>query len=671
MRWDDPLSEASWVPSRIARGLQKLGLITLGDLIEHYPRRHEDRTRFDYFPDGATDTPVCLRGIVAATSHRRLGGWKRMFEVVLEDPRYGGIGPRITCRWFNAPYVDKMIYNGAEVIVYGRAKIKGAKSRSIVIDHPEFEVCEPDGDASLHMERIVPVHPAGEGVSVRVLRALIHRALSEMEEGSVPCILPQELDPSPRTQALRAIHFPDSFEALEKARRRLVLEEFFTLQSALVARKRQRENSPGAARPAQGDLVEKFLSSLPFPLTGAQRRAITELRADLAAPRPMHRLLQGDVGSGKTVTAAAAMVHAVDAGWQAALMAPTQILAEQHYRTLKNWLDPLGIRVALHTGTRREGTEPGGSLFGDPQIIIGTHALLYEGAEFSRLGLVVIDEQHKFGVMQRAALMARGNTPDLLVMTATPIPRTLTLSLYGDLDISILDEMPANRKPITTAARGADKLADAAKFLREKLDLGRQAYIVYPLIEQSERLEAKAASVEHSKWRELLAPHTVELLHGRTPPEERERIMHAFRVGDVAALVSTTVIEVGVDVPNATVMLIENAERFGLAQLHQLRGRIGRGAHKSYCILLAGTNDPEDIEKLAILERTANGFEIAEEDLRLRGPGDLLGTAQTGLPPLKLGNIIRDAALMRQARDAALAQRDLILSSRIPGHAGG
>jgi ATP-dependent DNA helicase RecG len=378
----------------------------------------------------------------------------------------------------------------------------------------------------------------------------------------------------------------------------------------------------------------------------------------------MNRLLHGDVGSGKTVVALSAMLHAVDAGYQAALMAPTQILAEQHFLNFHNLLAPLGVAVALRTGARDEnpGSKAVGQpdLFDDgkqrlPQIVVGTHALLFEEGLFDRLGLVVIDEQHKFGVLQRASLRRQGPSADVLVMTATPIPRTLTMTLYGDLDVSVLDELPKGRQKVVTVARPRTKLPEATKFIREHLDKGRQAYIVYPLIEGSERSEAKAAKEEHGRWTEALHPHRCALIHGRIRPEEKEQIMTDFRDAKVKVLVATSVIEVGIDVPNANIILIENAERFGLAQLHQLRGRVGRGAHKSYCVLLTESGDADDLEKLRVLERTANGFEIAEADLELRGPGDLLGTAQSGASPLRLGNPVRDLALMQEARDAAFA----------------
>jgi len=389
---------------------------------------------------------------------------------------------------------------------------------------------------------------------------------------------------------------------------------------------------------------------------------IHEIRHDLAASHPMNRLLQGDVGSGKTAVAIAAMLLAVEGGYQAAFMAPTQILAEQHYDVLRRWLESLGVSVALRTAARQEETGPlplfgcvGDSVPEEPQIIVGTHALLYDKVSFSNLGLVVIDEQHKFGVAQRARLSANEPAPDVLVMTATPIPRTLTMTIYGDLDVSTIDEMPRNRGKIVTAVRDESKLGEVLSFLRTQLEAGRQLYVIYPLIDESEKLDAKAAAAEYELWRERLHPFRCDLLHGRIPPSKKQEIMERFRSGETNALISTTVLEVGVDVANASVMLIENAERFGLAQLHQLRGRIGRGEHKSYCILLTSVPAKEASAKLAVLERTRDGFEVAEADWELRGPGDLLGTAQSGLPALKIGNLKTDAHLMRRARASAVS----------------
>jgi ATP-dependent DNA helicase RecG len=544
----------------------------------------------------------------------------------------------------------------------------------MVMDQPEFEVVEDDSEKSIHLERITPIHRATEGLSTKALRWLVWETLQRVGQGCFPGKIPADLDALPPSEAYHQIHFPDSFATLSRARNHLVLTEFFGIQLCIALRRSEQQAQPGTVHAGPGALVAQLHASLGFPLTNAQQRAITEITADMRSGRPMNRLLHGDVGAGKTLVALSAMLLAVESGFQAALMAPTQILAEQHYQNFQRLCVPLGVRVALRTGTRREESGPlplfdadvwqravaTGSAdrptvrdAGEPDILIGTHALLHGDSETPRLGLAVIDEQHKFGVLQRAQLRNRGGCPDMLVMTATPIPRTLTMSVYGDLDVSVLDELPKGRGKIITAVRNSAKLPEAAKFLREHLEAGRQAYIVYPLIDASEKQQTKAAAAEFEKWRELLSPMRCGLLHGRTPAAEKDALMDAYRRNEIQALVATTVIEVGIDVPNANLMLIENAERFGLAQLHQLRGRIGRGAHKSYCILLATDNDPEALEKLRILESTSNGFEIAEADWQIRGPGDLLGTAQSGLPPIRIGNLLRDMELMHRAREAA------------------
>ena len=659
----NPLNDLDWIPVPRRRQLERVGITTVEGLLTHFPKRYEDRTRFDHFPTDESEKPVCVCGIVKKTSVRRLGGWKKMFDVLLEEEQPHALSQTLTCRWFNAHWVEKMIVTGQRLVVHGRPK---RSKSSIIISHPEFEIVENDADVSLHLNRITPIHGATEGLSPRVMRRLIWDLLERLGDSAVDALIPPALDATPRGWALRQIHFPDSFETLAKARRHLVATEFFGMQLCVAAKRAEQVSQPGESHYVSENLMGRLHASLPFPLTGAQKRAIAEIRADLKATRPMNRLLHGDVGSGKTLVALSAMLLAVEAGFQAAIMAPTQILAEQHYLNFQRLCEPLGLRVALRTGSRREesGALPlfdKASPGSEPHILVGTHALLYEEAGFTRLGLAVIDEQHKFGVLQRAALRGQGVAPDVLVMTATPIPRTLTMTLYGDLDVSTLDELPAHRGKIVTAVRDSAKLPDAVKFLREHLEAGRQAYVVYPLIDESEKREAKAAATEFAKWQELLAPMPCALLHGRIAPEEKDGIMAGFRRGETKALIATTVIEVGIDVPNASIMLIENAELFGLAQLHQLRGRIGRGGHKSYCILLRSAKaEAEAEEKLRILEESSDGFVIAEADLRLRGPGDILGTAQSGLPPLKLGDPIADHELMRLARNAAflLFERD-------------
>jgi ATP-dependent DNA helicase RecG len=658
----EKLEGLNWIARPKLLALRRLGVETVEDLLTHFPRRHEDRTEFPKFPREESDVPICLCGEVVKTSLRRFGGWKKIFEATLQESAPNALSEPLVCRWFNLHYVQKMIATGQRIVVFGKPRLRGTR---ICMDHPEFEVIENDEEISIHFRRITSIYPATEGLSQRVLRSMIYRLLNELPSDSagLETLAPSNLVRGERFEAIRAIHFPDNWEARDAAREHLVLTEFFMMQMLIASRRADASTRRGEKHCGAGALLDRFLKSLPFELTAAQSKVISEIRHDLAANHPMNRLLQGDVGSGKTVVAIAAMLLAVESGgYQAAFMAPTQILAEQHYDVLRRWLEPLGIRMALRTAARQEESGPL-PLFGEaadpaqeePQIIVGTHALLYDKVSFSNLGFVVIDEQHKFGVAQRAQLSAREPTPDVLVMTATPIPRTLTMTIYGDLDVSTIDEMPRNRGKIVTAVRDGSKLGEVLAFLRTQLEAGRQVYVIYPLIDESEKLDAKAAAAEYDLWRERLRPFRCDLLHGRIPAPEKQEIMERFRRGGTNALISTTVLEVGVDVPNATMMLIENAERFGLAQLHQLRGRIGRGEHKSYCILLTSARAKEASEKLAVLERTIDGFKVAEADWELRGPGDLLGTAQSGLPALKVGNLRADGHLMLRARAAAVS----------------
>ena len=649
------LEELDWIARPRLLALRRLGIETVEDLLTHFPRRHEDRHQFPRFPREESDVPICLCGEVTKTSLRRFGGWKKIFEATLQEPDANALSQPLVCRWFNLHYVQKMIATGQRLVVFGRPKLRGNR---ICMDHPEFEVIEDDEETSIHFRRITPIYPATEGLSQRVLRSMIYRLLNELTGAPREMLLPDELRHADTADSLRTIHFPPDFDSLGAAREELVLAEFFAMQMLIASRRAGSSNRPGLIHQARGKLVKKFIDALPFELTDAQRRVITEIQDDLASARAMNRLLQGDVGSGKTVVAIAAMLLAVESGYQAAFMAPTQILAEQHYDVLRRWLDPLGLRIMLRTGARQEDSAPL-PLFAktaeDPQIVVGTHALLYDSVSFARLGLVVIDEQHKFGVAQRARLTDREPAPDVLVMTATPIPRTITMTVYGDLDVSTIDEMPRHRGKIVTLVRESSKLGEVISFLRKQLEAGRQLYIVYPLVDESDKLDVKAATAEHELWRERLHPYRCDLLHGRIAAPQKQETMERFRRGETHALVATTVIEVGVDVPNATVMLVENAERFGLAQLHQLRGRIGRGEHKSYCILLTSEQIENGAGKLQVLEQTSNGFDVAEADWALRGPGDLLGTAQSGLPALKIGDLRRDAEPMRRARAAALS----------------
>jgi len=649
----EKLEELGWIPRPKLLALRRLGIEIVEDLLTHFPRRHEDRTEFPKFPHEESDVPICLCGEVIKTSLRRFGGWKKIFEATLQESHANALSEPLVCRWFNLHYVQKMIATGQRLVVFGKPRLRGKR---ICMDHPEFEVIENDAEISIHFRRITPIYPATEGLSQRTLRSIIYRLLNELSDGPIKTLAPAGLVHGERRNAIRAFHFPENWKARDAAREHLVLSEFFAMQMLIGSRRTESSIRLGGSHCGAGALLEKFLAGLPFELTGAQTKVIAEIRRDLAASHAMNRLLQGDVGSGKTVVAIAAILLAIEAGYQATFMAPTQILAEQHYDVLRRWIEPLGVHMALRTAARQEESFlPLMVADENPNVLIGTHALLYDTVSFSNLGLVVIDEQHKFGVAQRARLTAREPAPDVLVMTATPIPRTLTMTVYGDLDVSIIDEMPRNRGKIVTAVRDESKLGEVLSFLRKQLEAGRQLYVIYPLIDESEKLDVKAAAAEYELWRERLRPYPCELIHGRIPPEEKQKIMERFRGGDSSALISTTVIEVGVDIPNATVMLVENAERFGLAQLHQLRGRIGRGEHKSYCILLTSDQSKETAAKLTVLEKTSNGFEVAEADWELRGPGDLLGTAQSGLPALRIGDLKTDAGLMRQARAAAMS----------------
>ncbi len=652
----DDLATLTFLNNRDVVALAAAKLTTAAGALDHFPKRYEDRRSFDAFPCQATVKAVCLRGMVVDTSQRHFGRGKGFYEVLVLDGAGGVFGSgKITCRWYNMPFIQKMLAVGHEISVYGKVK---ELSGRLLIDHPEFEILHDEENESLHVERIVPIYKNISGITQRRLREIMHLLLLQIDPatmlGSGGLV---------RVDALKDVHFPDSLEAAKLARRGFALDEFFALQLNVVWRRARYEEQSGRVLGKNTAYLKAFYASLPFDLTGAQKRSIREILGDMRLTRPMNRLLQGDVGSGKTFVAMAAMLLAIGSRCQAALMAPTQILAEQHYLTFRRWLEPLGIRIALRTNNRKEGNFLSEKEI--PQIVIGTHALLYESVDFSDLGFIVIDEQHKFGVAQRASLIRQGRVPDVLVMTATPIPRTLTMTIYGDLDVSILDEKPPGRGKVITAVRIAAKQTDVTKFIKDQLAGGRQVYLVYPLVDESESLKAESATEAFMKWTKRLSNYQVGLIHGKLSAEEKEAVMRRFREGDVAALVSTTVIEVGVDVPNASVMVLYHAERFGLSQLHQLRGRIGRGGHKSYCILLTDGKNPVSLEKLRILEQTVDGFEIAEADLRLRGPGDVLGTVQSGLSGLRFVDFLADIELLREAR--ALADRVLAEDPQLDG----
>ena len=656
-----PLSERPGVGPERAAHLARLGLFTVHDLLQHRPRRYEDRRHTGTIAQLPPHQAGATRGkIVACGLKRWRHGSKSVFEIILED----GTG-RLHCRWWNLPFMEKYFHVGDEVLVFGKV----ISSKPLTIDHPETEVLDPDDEPSIHLDRIAPIYPLTEGLPQRWLRSFLWRTLAEVESRigeSYPEIALADAARGgtawlPRARAFRSLHFPAEIGDVETARQRLALDEFIALQLGMQKRRQKLEaNAP--ALPAAGDnrLIKQFLRELGFQLTGAQTRVLREIRADLGGPHPMRRLLQGDVGSGKTVVAACTALMAIESGLDAALMAPTELLAEQHFKTFQKWFASLGVPVELQTGTVKTARDknrgqldltPAGPGLRLPSLSVGTHALIEKQFAPENLGLVIIDEQHKFGVTQRERLVRKGKYPHALVMTATPIPRTLGLTLYGDLDISVIDELPGDRRPVKTFVRTLEHLPRVWEFVRKQLSQGRQAYIVYPRVDDSGAGDVKAVTREFETLQKILTPHRVALLHGRVKSGEREQTMTAFRAGQVQALLATSVIEVGVDVPNATVMVIENADRFGLAQLHQLRGRVGRGGHDSFCILVASARTAEARQRLRILEATSDGFRIAEEDLKLRGPGELLGQEQSGLPPLRFGNLSADGALIERARD--------------------
>jgi ATP-dependent DNA helicase RecG len=654
----NPVTSLWGVGAERAAQLARLEIFTVEDLLLHRPKRYEDRRHFRKISELTKDEPFTARGKIVALGLKRFrGGNKSVFEIILDDG-----SARLHCRWWNLPFMENYFAMGDEVFVFG--KLKETKPRTM--DHPETEVIEPGEESFIHINRIAPIYPLTEGLPQRWLRGLMWRTLEKFE-GQIECPAlvaqasslrsalqtPRQAGSLPhfpsRSNAVHMTHFPEELTDVEIARQRLALDEFVELQLQIKSRRKNFE-ARTKGLPCGGDnrLMKPFLARLGFKLTESQTKVLREIRADMSGRHPMRRLLQGDVGSGKTAVAACSALMAIESGFNVALMAPTEILAEQHFRNFQKWFEPLGIKVELQTGSRKIVQSPKSKV---QSLFIGTHALIESGFAIENLGLVIIDEQHKFGVAQREQLVRKGNYPHLLVMTATPIPRTLGLTLYGDLDVSVIDEMPGGRGAIKTFLRTTEKLPKVLEFIREKLSGGRQAYVVYPRVEDSGAKELKAVVTEFENLKKLLAPFRVGLLHGRLKSVEKETVMAEFRANKIHVLLSTSLIEVGVDVPNATIMLVENSEMFGLAQLHQLRGRIGRGAHESFCILISDAKNSEARGRLKILEETNDGFKIAEADLKLRGPGELLGRDQSGLPDFRFGNLAEDLDLIRQARE--------------------
>lgn len=645
---------------------------TVDDLMHYLPMRYEDRSNLarirnlEHGSFATIEVEVRVSGTYAVK-----GGRLRIFE-------FSGIDEtgQIRAYWWNQPYLQNSFPRGRRVLLYGQWK-RGRRG-FFEVENPDYEFLTDDEDADpVHLSRRVPVYRKLGEIRTRQLRSVMHAVVERLDWSEVADMVPQEIRARnnliARGEALRQIHFPAEDAPLENynraispAHRRLIFEEFFWLGLALGLRRQGREQSPKGTVIEINDRVREAVRQvLPFKPTDAQKRALREIVADMSGPKPMNRLLQGDVGSGKTIVAVQAAIVAIENGYQSAIMVPTEILAEQHARNIKRITARTSYRVEQLTGslaTARKRELHRAIQEGEVDLVLGTHALIQEGVKFQKLGFVVIDEQHRFGVMQRAELINRGYNPDTLVMTATPIPRSLAMTVYGDLDVSIIDELPPGRKPVVTKVRGEEARTKVYHFLDTIIRQGRQVYLVYPLVEESEKLDLLNATQMAEHLQQAVFPNfRIGLIHGRMKQEEKDAVMENFRRGAIHMLVATTVIEVGVDVPNASVMIIEHAERFGLSQLHQLRGRVGRGDEQAYCILMAShKRTAEARERLAIMEETSDGFKIAEKDLEIRGPGEVMGTRQSGVPTFRIGNIVRDYSLLEAARKEA----DYLLTAR-------
>ncbi len=627
--------------------LGRLGIHTIHDTLSYFPRDYKDRTRIQKISEARIGAEITIQAKILAINNRMARNRKYILEAFVTDET-----GTIAATWFNQPFLMNKFHVGDNLFLHG--KVGAYKYLQLL--SPEYEVIQ-DAETTIKEGGIIPVYPLTEHISQtqfrKIMKEAVHHFANHIEE-----ILPKELliknHLLPLDKAIREIHSPETFDTLKRAKSRLVYDELLILEMAMALRRHGIKEETGIAFKVGTNVDTHIRKLIPFTLTNAQERVIREITADVRSNKPMNRLLQGDVGSGKTVVAIYAILVAIANGYQAAFMAPTEILSEQHFQTIQKYLQHSHVRMHLLTGSinsksKKDALEQIRN--GQIDLVIGTHALIEETVQFKKLGLVVIDEQHKFGVIQRLKLKEKGIQPDVLIMTATPIPRTLSITLFGDLDISALDEMPPGRTPIKTFWISKDKENEAYKFIQEEISKGRQVFIVYPLVEESAVLDLKAAVTEARKLQHDVFPASkVGLLHGQMKSTEKDNVMSDFKEKRYDILVSTVIIEVGIDIPNATVMVVEHAERFGLAQLHQLRGRIGRGNEQSYCLLFGNPRTPEARERLRIMTKTCDGFKIAEMDFKLRGPGEFFGTRQHGLPELKISDLIRDFPILKQAR---------------------
>ncbi len=678
--WEQPIRFAKGVGPKRTALLQRFGIETVEDALWTLPWRYEDRSVMTPIGQLVPGEQASVCGTIVRSEAKRARSRRlTILDIVVEDAT-----GRLQSVFFNQPFLEPLFTVGTRLMLTGRVVVSAQGWMAMRMEVAQYEIVGTEAEAPLHVGRIVPIYHETKGWTSRHMRVLI-KCLLDAHAGHAQEILPVQLRTlhrlPPIQEAIQDAHFPQPGtdggqldRGLTPAHRRLVFEELFVLQLALASRQRvMKEEVKQVSFNPKTSLLGKLDRALPFQLTEAQERVIQEILSDMTSCKPMNRLVQGDVGSGKTIVAVQAMVLACGSGYQAALMAPTEILAEQHYRTMKGLLEPLKLSVVLVSGGGRAAARKAireQVASGAAQVVIGTHAVIQQGVVFSKLGLAVIDEQHRFGVLQRKTLIEKGYKPDVLVLTATPIPRTLAMTVYGDLDVSVIDQMPPGRKPVRTFLLNNGQRGRAYQILRDELRNGRQAYVVYPLVEESEKTDLQAAMQGAEQLQaEELAEFRIGLVHGRMKSEEKEQVMASYKKGEIQVLVSTTVVEVGVDVPNATVMMIEHAERFGLAQLHQLRGRVGRSAHQSYCLLMASSGvlsrlakpkaagEPPSAarERLEALVRSTDGFVIAEEDLRIRGPGEFFGFRQWGMPEFRVANLMRDADILQQARQEAFA----------------